>query len=104
MRMSQTLNNFEQLLEEEASTFDVHKRQQAREGIISTLSSYKLIGQLVTVFVPDMINVLIEATGGDQTTATDDEDKTPRQGQPPHLTAPPTDSGPKPDDDFDIIR
>jgi hypothetical protein len=99
------LNNFEQLLEEEASTFDTHKRQQAREGIISTLSSYKLIGQLVTVFVPDMINVLIAATGGSQTTVTDGEDKTPRQDRPPHLGEIPSDPSPNlPDDDFDTLR
>jgi len=99
------LNNFEQLLEEEASAFDAHKRQQAREGIISTLGSYKLIGQLVTVFVPDMINVLIAATGGSQTTAADGEGKIPRQGRPPHLGETPPGLGPNlPDDGFEDIR
>jgi len=103
--MSQALNNFEQLLEEEAIAFDGQKRQQARDDIINTLSSYQLVGQLVTVFVPDMINVLIAASGGGQAVAADGEERPIRQEHPPHLNGKPTDRGPNlTKDDLDDIR
>jgi hypothetical protein len=103
--MSQELNNFEQLLEEEALKFDFQKHQQAKESIINTLGSYKLLGQLVTVFLPDMFNVLVAATKNDHTPIDTHPRPSKRKGQPPHLGHDPTDDGPQfPDGEAPLIR
>lgn len=98
-------NNFEQLLEEEASAFDVQKHNQAKKRVIGTLDSYKLIGQLFTVFVPDMVEVLIVATRGAPSTAGEEKEQPSRHSPPPYLGEGPTDQGPNlPEDGFDSIR
>jgi len=103
--MPKELNNFEQLLEEEALRFDFQKHQQAKENVMNTLDSYKLIGQLVTVFVPDMVNVLIAATKSGHTSTDNASSSGKKSSPPPHLGQGPTDQGPRlPDEDMPTIR
>lgn len=99
--MSDQLNNFEQLLEEQSEAFDARRHRQAKEKVLDTLGSYKLIGQLVTVYVPTMFNVLIAASGGEQPAP----NEPPPGGHPPNLGPGPAGRGPQlPEDGEDLIR
>ncbi|TXB66225.1 hypothetical protein [Phaeodactylibacter luteus] len=64
--MAQELNNFEQLLEQQARNIDPVLRKQTEEGLFKTFNSLRLLGQLIDMYVPKMVDVLIAATGGEE--------------------------------------
>ncbi len=100
--MAKELNNFERLLEEQANEFPIDQRAETRQRIDHTLTSYKLIGQLVNMYVPTMVNVLIAAAGGNDI---DTAPKPSRSWEPPHQKPHDPVDGPRlPDGEEDNIR
>lgn len=81
--MAKELNNFERLLEQDAQNFDPVQKAQMQAQIFSSFESLRLVGQLIDVYVPKMVDVLIVASGGDM------EAPSPVLAQPPSPVDPP---------------
>ena len=58
------MNNFQRLEEEQARQYDAVKLQQVQNNLEHTFGLFKFIGQIVDVYLPAMIGVLISAAGG----------------------------------------
>lgn len=57
------INNFKKIQEEDEQKFLGAKQDNGRTGIWGTLGVYKFVGQLVEVYLPKAVDVLISATG-----------------------------------------
>lgn len=57
-------NNFKTILEEDEQQYTDERRDKDRAGIWGMLGAYKFVGQLVEMFVPRAIEVLISVVGG----------------------------------------
>ncbi len=69
------INNFKKILEEDEQYYALHWQEKGREGIRSALEFYKFLGQLVEVYVPRAVDVLLSVTDAGQ----------PPQHQPPDV-------------------
>ncbi len=58
------MNNFQQLEEEQARQYNGAPRQSVQNNLWQTIGVFKFIGQIVEVYLPSMIEVLISAAGG----------------------------------------
>lgn len=94
--MAKELNNFERLLEQDAQNFDPVQKAQIHSRISSSFESLRLIGQLVDVYVPKMVDVLIVASGGDMEVPSPILAQQPSSpvDPPPHLGQWPPKTGP----------
>lgn len=63
--MNEEPNNFEQLLERQAAAIRPEVQHKTEAGLFKTFESLRLVGQLLDVFVPKMVDVLVVAAGGD---------------------------------------
>ena len=59
------MNNFDNIFDDEEHNFDPDKQRAVKEGIWQTLGTYKFVGQIVDVYVPAMLNVLVSIVGGE---------------------------------------
>ncbi len=75
------MNNFQKLLDEQARAYDAPKRQAVENNLRHTMGVVHLIGQIVEVYLPTMVGVLITAAGGSEEGS---ERMAPRH-QPPSL-------------------
>lgn len=57
------INNFKTIQEEDEQKFLGARQDNSRAGIWGTLGVYKFVGQLVDVYLPKAVDVLISATG-----------------------------------------
>lgn len=64
--MEEAPNNFEQLLERQAKLISSDTRRQTEERLFKTFESLRLVGQLIDVFIPKMVDVLVVAAGGSE--------------------------------------
>lgn len=58
------INNFKTILEEDEQQYAEERSEKDRAGIWGMLGAYKFVGQLVEMYVPRAIEVLISAVGG----------------------------------------
>ncbi len=58
------MNNFQQLEDEQARQYDTTRRQSVHNNLMGTIGVFKFIGQIVDVYLPAMIDVLVSAAGG----------------------------------------
>ena len=59
------MNNFKKLLEEEESILnDRPQLRKVQTNLWQTLGVFKFVGQIVEVYVPKMVDLLILAAGG----------------------------------------
>lgn len=58
------INNFKKIEEEDEQRYAETLQGQGQAGIWGTLGVYKFVGQLVEIYVPRAVDVLISATGG----------------------------------------
>lgn len=63
--MEEGPNNFERLLERQAQEIRPDVQERTEQGLFKTFESLRLVGQLLDVFVPKMVDVLVVAAGGD---------------------------------------
>lgn len=63
--MEEEPNNFERLLERQAQEIRPDVQERTEKGLFQTFESLRLVGQLLDVFVPKMVDVLVVAAGGD---------------------------------------
>ncbi|KGE88937.1 MAG: hypothetical protein ACE362_01695 [Phaeodactylibacter xiamenensis] len=63
--MEEGPNNFERLLERQAEAIHPDVQERTEQGLFKTFESLRLVGQLLDVFVPKMVDVLVVAAGGD---------------------------------------
>lgn len=59
------MNSFRDLEQENEDKFNKDDKESIRKGIWSTLSSFKLLGQLVDVYVPKFVEFFIVLSGGE---------------------------------------
>lgn len=67
--MSNTINNFKKLQEEEEErllSYQKPKIQKVQQGVWQTLGVFKFVGQLIEVYLPAMVEVLMFSAGGSQ--------------------------------------
>lgn len=57
-------NNFKQLYEEEEYTYRENHQHKIRANIWGTLGLFRLVGDLIDVFLPSVMNVFVMASGG----------------------------------------
>lgn len=57
-------NNFKTIIEEDEQQYARERSEKNRAGIWGMLGAYKFVGQLVEMYVPRAIEVLISAVGG----------------------------------------
>ncbi|HMQ49926.1 MAG TPA: hypothetical protein PKA00_18940 [Saprospiraceae bacterium] len=91
--MSNTINNFKKLQEEEEERLlrsQKPKIQKVQNGIWQSLGVFKFVGQLIEVYLPAMVEVLLFSAGGNDT-----QRKAPNMGGvddvPPDVTPTPPD-------------
>ncbi len=84
--MEEEPNNFEKLLERQAKRMSFDTRRQTEEQLFKTFESLRLVGQLIDVYVPKMVDVLVVAAGGNGENSA---------GGPQDGGAPPPPPGPK---------
>lgn len=58
------MNNFQRLEEEQIRQYDASKRRNVQNNLEQTFGLFKFIGQIVDVYLPAMVGVLISAAGG----------------------------------------
>jgi len=61
------MNNFDNLFEEEENSFDPQKKREVKAGIWQALGTYRFVGQIVDVYLPAMVDVLVSCVGGGAT-------------------------------------
>lgn len=57
------INNFKKIQQEDEAKFLGAKQTNGRAGIWGALGLYKFVGQLVEVYLPKAVDVLISASG-----------------------------------------
>ncbi|MDX1666057.1 MAG: hypothetical protein R3350_02460 [Saprospiraceae bacterium] len=57
-------NNFKTIEAEDERRYFQHHTEKVRSGVWSTLGSMRLAGDLLTMFVPRVLNVIVSASGG----------------------------------------
>lgn len=62
--MRSDMNNFQKLLEEQSSQYEGVKRQKVQNNLLQTFGIFKFVGQLIDVYLPAMVNVIVSAMGG----------------------------------------
>ncbi|MCB0613689.1 MAG: hypothetical protein KDC75_10290 [Phaeodactylibacter sp.] len=72
------MNNFQELEKEQERQYDASKRMHVQKNLSNTFGLFKFIGQIVDVYLPAMIGVLISAAGG-----SDGESNNPGLNRPP---------------------
>ncbi len=67
MRPEEEINNFKRLFEEEELRFASKSREEdnVKSGLWQTLGFFKLLGQLIEVFIPKIFELLIVSMGAD---------------------------------------
>lgn len=102
--MAKGPNNFERLLERQAQAIRPEVQERTEQGLFKTFESLRLVGQLLDVFVPKMVDVLVVAAGGDSNAtpgAANTADSIKQKGP----ATPPDKEGPSlPEDGLDKIR
>lgn len=65
MRPEEEINNFKRLFEEEELRFASKSREEdnVKSGLWQTLGFFKLLGQLIEVFIPKIFELLIVSMG-----------------------------------------
>jgi hypothetical protein len=82
------MNNFDNLFEGNEYDFDPEKHRQIKERVWQTLGTYRLVGQIVDVYLPAMVNVLVEFAGGKTDDALGESSTGPALGKAPDLEPP----------------
>lgn len=78
------MNNFERLQEEHARQFEGLKKRKVQQSLLQTFGIFKFVGQLIDVYLPAMVDVLVSSMGGKMDGA--DNDKKPvSRNLPPSL-------------------
>jgi len=102
--MEEGPNNFERLLERQAQAIRPEVQERTEQGLFMAFESLRLVGQLLDVFVPKMVDVLVVAAGGNSN-ATSGAANTPDSIKQKGPAAPPDKEGPSlPEDGLDKIR
>lgn len=57
-------NNFKKLMEEDEERYLQHHHNQVGSRVWGTLGFFRLIGDLVTMFIPRVMDVFVMAAGG----------------------------------------
>ncbi|GJM33244.1 MAG: hypothetical protein DHS20C18_22450 [Saprospiraceae bacterium] len=71
------MNNFQRLQEEQEEEFyNEARHDQLRSGLHQTLGTFRFIGQVIDIYLPRVVDMLIVATGGNS--GRDDDAVTPR--------------------------
>ena len=83
--MRPDMNNFQKLLEEQSSLYEGAKRQKVQNNLLQTFGIFKFVGQLIDVYLPAMVNVIVSSMGGRL-------DENEKMG-PPDFKNPPPDLG-----------
>ena len=80
--MPEEHNNFKDLFREEELRFERQAPQEdkVRSGIWRTLGFFKLLGQIIEMFIPRVFDVFVAAAGGDPNTDAKNYKKPPSQG------------------------
>jgi hypothetical protein len=63
-------NNFKKLLEEDESRYAQLYQERGGASIRGTIGLFRLVGDLVHMFLPSMMGILVLAFGGKQSQAT----------------------------------
>jgi|GEM_PF-986507 len=101
--MEEGPNNFERLLERQAQAIRPDVQERTEQGLFQTFESLRLVGQLLDVFVPKMVDVLVVAAGGDSNAKPVSAQQAPTNRKGP--AAHPDSQGPSlPEDGLDEIR
>ncbi|MCB0562156.1 MAG: hypothetical protein H6573_09015 [Lewinellaceae bacterium] len=58
------MNNFQELEKEQERQYDASKRMHVQNNLSHTFGLFKFIGQIVDVYLPALVGVLISAAGG----------------------------------------
>ncbi len=62
------MNNFQRLQEQQEEEFYTEARHdQLRNGLHHTLGTFRFIGQVIDIYLPRVVDMLIVATGGTST-------------------------------------
>jgi len=57
-------NNFKRLYEDEENAYEVKHHQKIRANVLGTLGLFRLVGDLVDVFLPRVMDIFVMASGG----------------------------------------
>jgi hypothetical protein len=96
------MNNFQQLLEEQERQFEGETKRKVQQGLMQSFGTFRLIGQLIGVYLPAMANVVVTAFGG--------QCGSPKKPAPPINLPPslgdsnPGKAGPALPPDLDLLR
>ena len=98
------MNNFQRLQEEHARQFEGLKKRRVQQSILQTFGIFKFVGQLIDVYLPAMMGVIVSSMGG----KIDDDDN---KGKPVSKNLPPSlgddhpgKTGPEPPGSPDELR
>lgn len=92
------MNNFQRLEEEQIRQYDAAKRHHVQNNLEHTFGLFKFIGQIVDVYLPAMIGVLISAVGGNDSGSSGNQNQGPNR-TPSDGGGHPGGIGPHPPDD-----
>lgn len=60
------MNNFQQLQEQEENRFLTQDKNQIRENLSATFSSFRFVGDVVDVYLPKVLEMFVVILGGDE--------------------------------------
>jgi hypothetical protein len=80
------MNNFHDLFDDDKHNYRPEQRRTVRNGLWQTLGTFKFVGQIVDVYLPAMMNILVAVVGGE---ANGQEPNARRSARGQSLTPPP---------------
>lgn len=58
------VNNFKKLQEEQERIYIERHEQRVKAGLVNSLSSFRLVGQMIDIYLPKIFSLFVMATGG----------------------------------------
>lgn len=58
------INNFKKLQEEEEQLYREQHEQRVKSGLVGSLSAFRLVGQMIDMYLPKIFSLFVIAAGG----------------------------------------
>lgn len=58
------INNFKRLQEEEERAYAERHEQRVKSGLLDSLNAFRLVGQIIDMYLPKIFSLFVIATGG----------------------------------------
>lgn len=58
------INNFKKLQEEEEEIYAERHEQRVKSGLVGSLSAFRLVGQMIDMYLPKIFSLFVIAAGG----------------------------------------